>query len=383
MNRCIQAYNEIQNEIKRLIIHIEPGSKNGMKSADKVEFRKILQSHLNRPYEVDLAVSLIFYTSRKNTPNLDKLVKNTLDLMHKEMIGYDQRSNIAFLDDSQIRYLSAANYNFPSKKGWIYIELMPHIKFRKMLELTDYANFQTHIIDRLYPTDGEIERPLKIYMEFENNRENVISVLGEKGFDSMQELTRLEYSQFFLGMMGLTLDEIISLHRVEFDSCKNAQAIGRQMQEMILISKINSIDAMAIPIYRGDTEKFRAEIKENIINYMNNYAFIFPLTLPVSVKIVYIPPIGHSKDLDNIVMEVCPLIVNKFCPPHSMKLDLKDFSYNEKERSTISKYEVIRLVPTDVYSQGGLKIFLGNAMEHENVFQQCQNIFEHLPKIST
>lgn len=365
-----------RQEISRKIISVdqEPRSKNQNINDQRI-FREKLKDIFKSPLKGDLAISITAHSCCANPPHIKKIVKNYLDLMHKSMPKVDSLSEIAFYDDSQVRYLSAIQYKIKQdpkekqkkeEKPSIFIEVISYRRFLRLMELHEKS------IPDDDPYEDYGEDAVETYRQTVKNQGMYEKVLSTKGYDAMLEMDRMYVQKEFLKKFTLKASSVIALHSKEF---KRNVFIGfsdvfSPLNDLILGNAVNALTIPKIPRKERDSDIFMAQLKLEAERFMKSFAILFPLNVPISLRILYIPPNGHSKDIDNIVLKIANTIVNKFDPPERLRLNSVDSSEIKFPLISINRYEVLRLSPIETEEQGKLMIYFSDPMFSKTIWDE-------------
>ncbi len=344
---------QVNERVKRFLnviyfsIDLEPKSKNAISTSEKRRFREELNNYLKkckrRAFRGDIILEIDFSTTQDNPPAIQTLVKNYLDLMHKPLPTIDGYKEILFKNDSQIKTL-IANYHLNTSgrnKPEISLRAYRHNYFIQDVELADriiigrfnnasnYAHkYQNIEIEENLESINDIYYKLE---KLETNKNWHIKHLGKSDFLIYKQLLIRQIQELYLQKNNISINDLISLYRASFDYTKKYQ-FDKNFQHLFELSKnlismsTNLIELGGAPAYKGDTKKFKSNLKNKLNAFKAKYKILFPLLQPISVTIFYTSPKINVLDLDNLARYIIPLLLKLFNPP-SNRLITNDSKY--------------------------------------------------------
>ncbi len=349
-------------KVFRFSIEQEPKTKVISKS-EAINFRSSLLSKLReekrRRFQSNIILKIDFFLSQSNDPPaLQNLVKNYLDLMHKEMPGIDELSKILFNDDDQIKIL-IANYHLNSDKPKIEIQAFNLNMFIQDIELASFI--QTNFSDEEEPFRYDLTDDLEQYVDekdlwYKSHRKQQIQ-------SDYFELNKLSVSQIIL-MYQVSFDR----HR-NHDFLKSFQKILNLNIEPIMFS-VGSINIGESPYKSGSGNDFKKNIRTKIDDFKRKFPILVPLMHPIGITVFYTPSELNSMDLDNLVRYIAPILTEILDPPSGYVYPqnileiIPDFKLPKNLKNKILNYQVItrpRLESTPVGGQISFMITNGNS----------------------
>lgn len=349
-------------------INQEPKSKNISIDEARI-FRKALSDKAQAKYTEKLCVFFSFYSTKKNSPQVHNLVKNYMDLMHKPMENVDNLSKIVFDDDSQVSYLHAIHYYSEDtasgkhpEKPQIHINVVPFRYFRKML-------------NEVY---NKCERPPKddFFHEDSNFAETINSLVGKPGFENIdqttvedaQKMDHLINQESWLNFFDISIFDIAPIWMASRN--RNYACFEGLFHHTL---KIMSINIPKIPVKKGDSVAFEQDLKNELKKFKISVKTMNALQIPVAPKFLYFPPNGkHTKDIDNIVLQTIPKIIDILHPPQKWQ---KDFDDKESLRG-INQYEILKMPYNKHYKDGSLFITLTNNLSFKSFWDEGYELLE-------
>jgi hypothetical protein len=317
----------------------EPKSKGAMKAAEKKYFRQEVSrqmSELNRRRHTgDIILEIDFYTKKNDPPAVQTLVKNYLDLLHKEMPEIDNLSNILYKDDGQVKIL-IANYHVDlsdSQEARVNISTHSLGNFIKDIELaykilnnelparrgvhisnsSDEESIRDELVGTVQQTRREYEKHVKEELSFKKT-------LGEKLYNTQLEYLKRVLQERFLKLNQIKTRDLVNIFQRNFSSNKAHQssfdAIWDIMRGYVFYTS-SFVAAGGAPMKEGQGEVFKSNLKSALEKFRNQYPFLFPLLQPVSITIVFVPPKVRPLDSDNLARYILPILTEVLQPPQT------------------------------------------------------------------
>lgn len=352
-------------------IQQKPKSKKIRKSEAK-RFREELSKAISQKFNNDICVILTFCSTQRNTPQTHKLVKNYMDLMHKPMSKIDTLSQIAFVDDDQVAYLHAQHFygnDFLSEEE--KKEIQPSISIR--IFPMDYFNEMMSFVYRY------CQKPIIQEPDFDETKlsETLQSCKGKKGFefvdDDMIEAAKATDKMLnqwdVLDFFNISIFDIIPIWKEQENPLF---AIPGDYNFFNM--KIMSINIPKIPTLEGEFSVFKENLKIEIETFRDSVKNMKELQIPIAMKFVYFPPEGHSKDMDNVVLETIPKIISILRPPRMVQ---KDSSFAE-HLVGVNEYEIIRMKPNVHCPNGSLFFLVRDAFKFKNLWDEGLDLLKNI-----
>lgn len=349
-------------------INQDPKSKN-ISISEAREFRKALSDKVQRRYTEEICVFFSFFSTKRNSPQVHKLVKNYMDLMHKPMEGVDNLSRIVFDDDSQVSYLHAIHYcinetesNDISEDPQISIWVVPFRYFKKMVHL-------------VYDS---CERPQRddFFQDESNFAETIKLLVGKPGFEKISQITvkkaeamdHIINQESLLNFFNLSIFDIAPIWK----AYKNPQY--KCFEELYHYTlELMSIKIPKIPTREGDSEKFESDLKEKLEEFKQSINTMDAIQIPVGLKFLYFPPNRrHTKDIDNIVLKSIPKIIDILHPPIRRQMEL----IVKEDQRGVNQYEILKMPCNKRYKEGILTFVVTNNISFKSFWKEGLELLE-------
>lgn len=346
-------------------VNQEPKSKNSITQEEKIFFRREIVNQLKernkRAYRKDVILSVDFWITKKNAPAIHSLAKNYLDLLHKELLGVDSHSKILFKDDNQVKIL-IINYhiNLEDEIGKIYIQTQSIGDLVKDLELADSLDLEE---ENNYPS--EFDTSLESLRELEQ----IKHIVG-KNYENLKRMWTQQVQKDFLKLHNIRTFGLISLFRSRFSShnkfSKFPDLKDKLMEfERLIVFSTNFLELGQSPQQEGETRIFKDAVKVKLNEFKVKYKLLFPLTTPIRVNILFIPPKSNIADLDNIARYIIPFVNEVFHPPLNLQsyFDKSNADENESKSkplppNSISGYQIITIPRKETDDENGQILFV-------------------------
>lgn len=361
---------------KSLLFSIDQNPKSKNISINEArEFRKALSDKVQRTYTEEICVFFSFFSTKRNSPQVHKLVKNYMDLMHKPMEEVDDLSKIVFDDDSQVSYLHAIHYcidetesNEISEGPKINIWIVPFRYFIKMVHF-------------VYDS---CERPLRddFLQEESSFAESIKLLVGKPGFEKISQKTvkdaeamdHIINQESLLNFFNLSIFDIAPIWK----AYKNPQY--KCFEELYHYTlKLMSIKIPKIPTKEGDSEKFTLALKNELEKFRRSFKTMDALQMPIGLKFLYFPPTRrHTKDIDNIVLKTIPKIIDILHPPIKRQMEL---IVKEGQRG-VNQYEILKMPYNKRYKEGALTFVLTNNISFKSFWEEGLELLKKMRKFA-
>lgn len=388
----------------------EPKSKKGLSKIDKAIFRKEIKAKLgrfnHRAHRKDIVLEMDFVTADKNPPAIHTLAKNYLDLLHKPMPEIDNLRGILFRDDSQVKILMV-NYRSVSssdQKPGIFLKCQSLGYFIQDLELAnrivdnDFADADG-ISWALRPWEDDyvnIDNYLDNLRDLEADREFYVKDGDTKLYESLRlislwkiqesylEHNRLDESKLLLLLRSLTKTKTNSLpYLKEFED--HIRNTWKELQDRFLLVS-NFLELGNAPNKPGEKIVFKTSLQNKLHLFRERHRLLFPLLIPISVTVIFVPPRGNVVDLDNLARYIVPFVHEIFEPPTELKVFARSKvakndidKFKNRPPNSISGYQIVHLPREDSDPENG-KIFFsisGDFMSYRNIWQRIDDLIDH------
>jgi len=173
--------NIIKRRKKYIRLHLDCDIRSKAQTNNKAEIQQniIEQMKLFKKTTLsqDIAVQIITYTTDKRSPEIDKWIKNIIDILHKTEYLENSADKIflPFNDDKQIKYLFV-QYIYVGKSSSTHIDILPFSGFISDLHKAEEINDNK----RNYSFEHESN-----YSDLIANKSRYLSFLSEEAYNSM------------------------------------------------------------------------------------------------------------------------------------------------------------------------------------------------------
>jgi len=313
-------------------------------------------------------------TNHKTPPHIHTIPKNYIDLLWKFYSKKIKRKKILFEDDKQIKYLSV-RYNIGLGNSGIHFTLYPFNMFINDIRLAysfiegdfgkiDRFSYRISSIDDGY--EKEREKFYESVEEFDRLAENR-DAFDDETFELFKRIFYKSAQEHFLKTQNLSVGDLYWLFCKGMDYSQslygnrinsNYSGIDKILQRDIVLSPLNILFP-SVPTEEGASVEFINTIKQKMIEYKDKNRFMNPLLTPVSIKVIFKPPVTKNefhKDLDNIMRIIVPAFHEIFKPPVS---SLQSVNLESLEGNMRVRYEeMLKRIPKSVQHQiAGYEIF--------------------------
>jgi hypothetical protein len=289
-----------------------------------------------------VAVDMIVYTSLKSVPQIQNVVKNILDIMHKEeyLTSNTEEGYLPFEEDKHVKYLRA-KYVFIPGDSSIRIELRP---FTSFLSDVRFVNSEVGFKER----DNDLAENWRKLGDYIDNKDKYLKLLSDDGYEAMKNLAIFDMQKGIADGISITPHMLGLIYPKTMKSIKRTYADWVKMLiEMPIFMKLPGI-----PVRGEEDDKEHREIKRlykkalkaMMLKYLKKNPIFGRLLSPVLVSTLYMPPKSKKrdyKDVDNIMREyVMPAMNEVFSPPTSYF----DLEPNKCLDGSCIGYEIIELL---------------------------------------
>ncbi len=374
-------------------LNIDPKSKYAFKK--KLEVQKLfIESMKERKFKKlynKIAVEITAYTSSNTPPQIEKFIKNIVDLMHKKEILFDKSEEqyLPFEEDKYIKYLRA-KYVFIPGNSEVHIKIRPFSSFLSDIRFVDSE------IGLNYKAENNLSNNLREkyqeYQEYIDNKDKYVKFLSDEAYESMLKLNILDIQKEIADSISISPEIVQLIYPKNKKYLKEINEIYIEWANILMKMPIR-IQLPGIPVNEQKDKSYKSVYKNNLINQMKRYLeknkIFKKLQSPILVSVFYMPPKTKKKDykdIDNIMLEyIMPSINEVFSPPISifnthMKKPIKDeFIYCNKaipkslNGSSIG-YEIIELPDSFSEEKSG---FLNIGFKIENVERSIMEYIDH------
>jgi hypothetical protein len=373
-----QAHAYHKRQARRLYIRVdqEPLTKRKDQKADaafRLEVRRQMKAAKRGAFKGDLVLQIDFYSSRSVPYEVQELAKHYLDLLHKPIPG-DQFKQLLFYDDRQVKLMITHQHPFDAGPH-LFIQAYP------LADLLRDAEYAQNILQNTF-LDKDASFPYRHRLEYRHEPSpggDFYALVDEYGksdgrtgwFDQLRGRNLKDRIQeaFIARNQISTTDLINALQHLFLKNSRRRddplfQRLFSGTREYIFIG-MDFIPAGGSPVRRGEGGPFRAHIRRQLKRFKNLHPYLFPLSQPVSLSIICIPPAFHSRDADNLANEIVALF-NTVCMPPVVRTGLPGLRVHPKSREKLvatTGYQVIYLprTPGDP-ERGRIEIVMGGGL---------------------
>lgn len=376
-------------KVKYLEYTDEPKSKKGINKKEKLNFRANTKSQLKkingRSYQSKLILEINFYVSKKNPPAIQQLVKNYLDLLHKDDVGIDNLKSLLFKDDSDI-YILMTRIHYVKNDSGIKIRTYNFNNFIQDFKIAKKYLFDYQDYDNKAVSANEIDSLLETLETHNSLKDLYIEKNNMEFFEFETLFIKQRIQEAYLKSHSLTtLGYINLLHAYSKEKDYRISAINKILSHNIFLSS-NIVEISRYPTHKGDSLSIQNELKEKLLKFKKKHYLLFPLLCPIKVIIIAREPedIARKVDLDNIARtHVLPLLIDIFEPPSDriipdyIKNDSKynTFYHNIKgiPKNGIVAYEIIK-IPDQKNNNGRIEIVVDDGYSYDTIWDRINGI---------
>lgn len=358
-----------------LIINQELKSKKTISQNEKLAFQEAILDHLKKFkrsfYRWNIVVSIKFSTTERNTPDLQTLAKNYIDLMWKNLTA-DTRKYLLFKDDRQIKFLTVSKYSEKDESCWrITIKVSGMSDFELDMDLlnkitsSDFSNAEKHsrynsILERdEYPKNPilDIDSSVTYLKLFKERKDEYIEKYWEDRYKMMYNHYLGEIQEMYLNNHFNLKDLLL------FFTDRRAKRFNNKYEKLWIQSSLmdyNEITSMHIdtwnfilknlsinwwklPSKEGDGSILIQQLNLELDKLLGKRPILKNLVLPLRVTVIITQRgiLGANKDLDNVMRDYILKAINIKLKP-----------------SIISNYTIIDLSNINTLDKWDIKIFL-------------------------
>lgn len=228
------------------------------------------------PYKGPLFLELQFHPPEKNAPSIQNLAKHYLDLLMSPIQGLSlNRKKLLLQDDSQIRFLSCNYAPMIFEEG---IRLRVHRLSDFFADLRLYrdlrsGDFGDRVKDKEDEDDLFEEDQIDSWLDFQRDRTDWKERLGEEAFASYELMMQRFAQEQALKQRKIPLRALGGL----FGTKHNAFGHHPTMKDILLANAslsrfayfhdLTAVDLGARPLITGDSDRFKARVREGLAAY--------------------------------------------------------------------------------------------------------------------
>ena len=281
-----------------------------------------------------LALTLDFTTSRPQPPNVEKLAKHYLDLLGSG--NGTQEQPLLYRDDRQVKMLYVScrhswDPDAPVARGRIHLaccsraDAIASLEAAHELEVFHRGPTTLHA-DESLQHEPHISDQLEDARRLEESGDELLKrMAADIRFDALRA-----HQEHFLGSSDQWLSRLFRSRGRELITGRPAAWEQRAARALDAQDPNRSLTAWestslqdelrgffhvplpALPSQRGDRQEFTKNLHEACRRFLHAHPSMTPLVVPLRITILLVPP--HDKDLDNLALEVVPVVEEHFRP---------------------------------------------------------------------
>ena len=361
------------------------------------QLAEVSQGVLRGPVSLDLD----FNSTSSQPPGVEKLAKRCLDVLGAPGTagGMPGRLHLLYRDDVQVALLYARLYELPpgtpTSDGHTDVtarplrdvvddlELAGNLRHALPLQDDDSSSpfFQPNVPDPDWEPTFDLD--LAENPDQAQRRRSLNAWLHLKDQAEVQEALLAVTDSQIASLLCLAPKRLLPWETVapaddglhaRFEDLDDQQSDNRTL---ILSSPI-VIPLPSLPGARGERDGFLPRIRKQLLRWQARWPILDPLLVPLKVTFLVVPPLAVDKDLDNIVLEVLPLVHEVLRPDPKPWMasftglpdDVRARHQESRDRlqrlnrHSVASYEIIRLRRHHDDPPGGLfRLALGNGSE--------------------
>jgi Holliday junction resolvase RusA-like endonuclease len=262
------------------------------------------------PYKGPLFLELQFHPPEKNAPSIQNLAKHYLDLLMSPLPGLSlNRKKLLLQDDSQIHFLSCSYAPMVFEEG---IRLRVHRLSDFFADLRLYqalrsGDFGDRVDDKEDEDNLFGEDHVDSWLDFQVERQEWKTRLGEEAFASYELMMKRFAQEQALNERKIPLRALRGLFGTKHHGprhhplLKDVHLANASLSRFAYFHDLTAVDLGARPLIKGDSDLFKARVREGLAAYKKRIPLFSPLLVTVGVTIIYVPPVEAPKvDLDNL-----------------------------------------------------------------------------------
>jgi len=301
------------------------------------------------PYKGPLFLELQLHPPEKNAPSIQNLAKHYLDLLMSPLPGLSlNRKKLLLQDDSQIQFLSCSYAPMVFEEG---IRLRVHRLSDFFADLKLYqALCSGDLGDRVKDKEDEDnlfeDDHVDSWLEFQRDRKEWKKRLGEEGFASYELMMQRFAQEQALKQRRIPLRALRGLFgtkhhdRSQHPMMKDVLLANASLSRFAYFHDLTAVDLGARPLVKGDSDHFRARVREGLKAYKKRIPLFSPLLVTVGVTIIYVPAVKAPKvDLDNLARKaIIPAVHEILEPPSSSIAGLRRLKVAHPDGDDIDEF---------------------------------------------
>lgn len=301
------------------------------------------------PYKGPLFLELQFHPPEKNAPSIQNLAKHYLDLLMSPLPCLSlNRKKLLLQDDSQIQFLSCNYAPMALEEG---IRLRVHRLSDFFADLRLYKALRSgELGDRVGDEEDEIDLfehdHVDSWLDLQKERKEWKRRLGEEAFVAYELMMQRFAQEEALKHRRIPLHALGGLFgakhhsRTHHPMMKDVLLANTSMSRYAYFHALTAVDMGARPLVKGDSDLFKARVREGLVAYKTKIPLFSPLLVTVGVTIIYVPPVEAPKvDLDNLARKaIIPAVHEILEPPSSSLAGLRRLKAKHPEGSDIDEF---------------------------------------------
>lgn len=355
------------------------------------------------PYKGSLFLEFQFFPESKQAPSIQNLAKHYLDLLMKPVAGLVlKRRKLLLQDDSQILFLSCT-YNPMMMEEGLRLrvrrlsDLFADLRLYHAIQSGDFGSgFESDDDEDDFPDDRHVED----WRDLQINKQAWKKQLGPQAYDSFELMTRRFAQEEVLKQRKIPLKVINSLFGASYHALRSNPALreillmNSAMSRRAYFHQLITVDFGPRPLKTGDTDAFKARVRDGLESYKDRSPLFFPLLTTVGVTIIYVPPITGTKvDLDNLARKAIIPAIHEIMQPPATSISfwrgLRDVHPDDpKIEASIERYKNMPAVHVTGYdvlcvdrldddpSSGSVKLLLHAADAMQSTWTRLQDVLD-------
>lgn len=270
------------------ILDIEPQSKKALGKKQSVIQKIFIEEIKRRNYQKiksKAAIEIKVLTSAQNPPQIEKFVKNFLDIRHKKekLLDVNDYVYLPFSDDKNIRYIKA-KYLFTPGKSSIHIKIRPFSSFVSDIRFVD-KEIGLNKNNHKYIEDNNWEH----YQELLKNNDRYLNFLSGEAYENMLKLTVLDLQKKITENISINSEIIRLIYPGNQPQLEGLNNIYNTWASYLIKVPIRIL-LPEVPIKENTAKQYKELIKDQLLNYLKDKKVFSELYSPVVVSVFYMPP---------------------------------------------------------------------------------------------
>jgi hypothetical protein len=360
-----------------------------------------------------LALTLGFTTSRRQPPNVEQLAKHYLDLLGSQT--GDQGGPVLYSDDRQVKmlYVSCRHNWDPEKpvaRGSIHLDCCSRADAIGVLEVAHelevFHEGPSSDADEWRRDELDAASQLEEARRLEQSEDELMRrMAADMRFDALRA-----YQEHFLRSSDRWLTSLLRSRGRELitgELATRERRLARRLQSagvphlQTAWTPTNLDDELQgyfqvplppLPRQRGERRDFKQNLHEACRRFLSAHPSLSPLVVPLRITILVVSP--HDKDLDNLALEVVP-VINEHFKPHQapwlldatyvgMPAGLRRYDVERRRRQlaqlksvgelSVWAYQVIELHRRPEHPpEGWVSVVLGHGENRRSVWGEAED----------